>query len=88
MENNKLAWRIYYDIYGDKKNREGLYRATKSQELIREHLEGKNGWSVYDNQAKLIEKIKSKVQSDEDARKIIYLISKHRWSEVEELLTK
>ena len=82
------AFRIYFLIYQDRKNKNnGMIEPTKSQEMMRDNLEKKNGWSEYEDSFQLAGNIQEKL-SKEQASYVIDLLEKRKFKMAEEILTK
>ena len=90
MENKcseKQAWAIYHYIYDDKKQNDGLFAPTRSQEVIRGNLYQKNGWDALELKFKLVEAIQERL-TGRQASYIILSLIKYDWIKAEEILTK
>jgi hypothetical protein len=85
---NKQASKIYFLIYEDRKNKDnGMIQPTKSQEIIRDNLELKNGWNEYESGFQLVEKISNKL-TPQQASYVIDLLLHRKYKIAEEILTK
>jgi len=90
MCSEKQAWKIYYLIYGDKKNSlTGLYESTKSQEIIRENIEEKNPniFEKYTTRFHVVANIQEKLTKDQ-AIYVIQLLLDRKYKKAEDILTK
>ena len=82
------ASKIYFLIYEDRRNKNtGIIEATKSQEMMREALEEKNGWNEYDNSFHVVDKISEKL-TRQQASYVIDSLIKRKFKLAEDILTK
>ena len=85
----KQAFLIYYEIYGDKLNKQtNKYEATPSQEILRETMKRENGWGGLENKFHLVDKIQNRLTKKQAVYVIDLLKKKKNYKLVEEILTK
>ena len=88
LSTGEQASKIYFLIYEDRKNKNtGMIEPTKSQEMIREALEKKNGWDEYGDSFHLVDKISEKL-TRQQASYVIDSLIKRKFKLAEDILTK